>query len=573
MITLVLGGVGLFLLGMLLMTEGLKAIAGSALNKVLANFTRTPFVGMLSGATMTALVQSSSVTTLAMIGFVSAGLLTFQQSLGLILGMNLGTTSTAWIVSLIGFKVNVAALALPMVALGTFIKLLGNGKITHHGTALAGFGLIFIGIATLQEGMADLATRYDPSSLPGMSFWGILLLFLVGVSMTIVMQSSSAAVATTLTALYGSAINIEQAAVLVIGQNVGTTAKAAIAALGASVAAKRVSVAHILFNVMTALVALLLLPWLISGMVYLRDVHLWTESATLAAFHTSFNVIGVVLIFPFLKPFTSLITGLLPEVGPSLTLHLNPRIINVTSAAIEAARKSTLEIARVLVDVAQGQLSGRVKQKATLENLSAAKLALAETRRYLGSVRAEQGGDINQQQHVSVFHAIDHLSQLSDALEEFEVAENVPNSESCQSVCTDLANVFAQVPDMILAGEIHAAAEMMEAKSLSVADQRRDQRRTILERTATLGLDPDSALDELEAMRWADRLAYHIWRVTHHLREDQTGDGLNTGEKVGKKVKVKDKNKKKKKKDKKEKKEKGLSEEGMVQPYTPRGKH
>lgn len=554
MITLVLGGVGLFLLGMLLMTEGLKAIAGSALNKVLANFTRTPLIGMLSGATMTALVQSSSVTTLAMIGFVSAGLLTFQQSLGLILGMNLGTTSTAWIVSLIGFKVNVAAMAFPMVALGTFLKLAGSGKVMNYGTTLAGFGLIFIGIATLQDGMAGLAERYDPSTLPGMTFWGIILLFLVGLSMTIVMQSSSAAVATTLTALYGSAITIEQAAVLVIGQNVGTTAKAAIAALGASVAAKRVSLAHILFNVMTAVIALLLLPWLISGMVYLRDTHLWTESATLAAFHTTFNIIGVVLITPFLKPFSDFIARLLPQDGPELALYLNPRVIKVTSAAIEAARKSTLEIARVLIEVAHGQLSGKVRQKATLEKLSAAKLALVETRRFLGKVQAEQGGDINQQQHVSVFHAIDHLSQLSDALEEFEVAKYVPNAESCQAVCTDLANLFSEIPGMLLAGEINQAAELMKAKSLSVADVRRAQRRTILERTATMGLDPDEALDELEAMRWADRLAYHIWRITHHLNQDHLENGHDPDKKTDKKQKVKVKGKKSKKKEKKEKK-------------------
>ena len=549
MVTMVLGGVGLFLLGMLLMTEGLKAIAGSALNKVLANFTRTPLVGMFSGALMTALVQSSSVTTLAMIGFVSAGLLTFQQSLGLILGMNLGTTSTAWIVSLAGFKVNVAAMALPMVAVGTFLKLAGSGKAMNYGTALAGFGLIFIGIATLQDGMADLATMYDPTRLPGMTFWGILLLFLVGVSMTIIMQSSSAAVATTLTALYGSAITLEQAAVLVIGQNVGTTAKAAIASLGASVAAKRVSVAHILFNVMTALVALLLLPWLISGMVLLRDTYLWTESTTLAAFHTIFNIIGVILIFPFLKPFTNLITRLLPDVGPALTLHLNPRVLKVTSAAIEAARKSTMDIAQVLIEVAQGQLSRKVKQRTTLEKLNAAKLALSHTRSYLGSVRPEQGGDINQQHHVSVFHAIDHLSQLGDALEEFEVAKTIPEAESCRAVCADLASVFGQIPLLIADGKINEAAFMMEEKSLSVAEIRREQRKVVLEKTAALGIDPNTALEELEAMRWADRLAYHIWRVTHHLREDQPEDDL---ELEGQKSKDKAK-KKKKKKQKKEK--------------------
>lgn len=549
MVTMVLGGVGLFLLGMLLMTEGLKAIAGSALNKALANFTRTPLVGMFSGALMTAMVQSSSVTTLAMIGFVSAGLLTFQQSLGLILGMNLGTTSTAWIVSLVGFKVNVAAMALPMVAVGTFLKLAANGKAMNYGTALAGFGLIFIGISTLQDGMADLATMYDPTRLPGLTFWGILLLFLVGVSMTIIMQSSSAAVATTLTALYGSAITLEQAAVLVIGQNVGTTAKAAIASLGASVAAKRVSLAHILFNVMTALIALLLLPWLISGMVFLRDAHLWTEATTLAAFHTIFNIIGVILIFPFLKPFTNLITRLLPDLGPALTLHLNPRVLKVTSAAIEAARKSTIDIAQVFIEVAQGQLSGEAKQRTTLEKLNAAKLALDHTRSYLGSVRPEQGGNINQQQHVSVFHAIDHLSQLGVALEEFEVAKTIPEAESCLGVCSDLASVFAQIPLLIADGKINEAAHMMEKKSLSVADLRREQRKVILDKTAGLGIDPNAALEELEAMRWADRLAYHIWRVTHHLQEDQPKDDLKVEAQ-----KSKDKAKKKKKKKQKEEK-------------------
>ena len=155
MITTILGGVGLFLLGMLLMTDGLKAIAGRALNRVLSQFTRNPVVGTISGAVITALVQSSSVTTLAVIGFVSAGLLTFPQTLGLIFGMNLGTTSTAWIVSLVGFKVNISAIALPLVALGTFLKLFSDGKVTNYGSIITGFGLIFVGISTMQDGMAE----------------------------------------------------------------------------------------------------------------------------------------------------------------------------------------------------------------------------------------------------------------------------------------------------------------------------------------------------------------------------------------------------------------------------------
>ena len=555
MIATVLGGVGLFLLGMLLMTEGLKAIAGQALNRVLTRFTRTPFVGMLTGAGITALVQSSSVTTLAIIGFVSAGMLTFPQTLGLIFGMNLGTTSTAWIVSLIGFKMNIAAMALPLVAVGTFLKLSGDGRAMNYGSVIAGFGLIFIGISTMQNGMAELSSSYDPTRFPGGTLLGNLLLLLIGIGMTIVMQSSSAAVATTLAALFSNAITLDQAAVLVIGQNVGTTVTAALASIGASVVAKRVAVAHISFNILTGIIAFALLPVLVQGMVYLRETFNWTEAITLAAFHSFFNLLGVAIIFPFTLPFTNYIIRLLPEVGPQMTHHLNPKVIKIASAAIEAARHSTIDIANVLIQVAHGQLSGQIRHRTAMERLGAANLALAETRRFLGSVRPEQGGDINQQHHVSIFHAIDHLSQLSEALEEFEVAKNVPNAESCRSVCMDLVNTFSEIPAMISKGELNQAAELLGQKSLSIADVRRNQRRVILEKTASLGLDPDSALDELEAMRWADRLAYHIWRAAYHLQVQEQQDEKDEVEAKERKAKAKEKDKEKKKKKKKKEKE------------------
>jgi phosphate:Na+ symporter len=550
MITTILGGVGLFLLGMLLMTDGLKAIAGRALNRVLSQFTRNPVVGTISGAVITALVQSSSVTTLAVIGFVSAGLLTFPQTLGLIFGMNLGTTSTAWIVSLVGFKVNISAIALPLVALGTFLKLFSDGKVTNYGSIITGFGLIFVGISTMQAGMVELSTFYDPADFPGGTFLGNMLLLLIGIGMTIIMQSSSAAVATTLTALFSNAISLDQAAVLVIGQNVGTTATAALAAIGASIAAKRVAVAHILFNVLTGVVAFSMLPWLVQGMIYLRDILDWTEASTLAAFHSFFNIFGVALIFPFTGSFTKFVARLLPESGPQMTHHLNPKVIKIASAAIEAARQSTIDIATVLIQVAHGQLSGQIKHRNAMESLGAANLALGETRRFLGSVHPEQGEDIGQQHHVSVFHAIDHLSQLSVELEEFEVAKTVPNAESCRAVCMDLVTTFAQLPKMISNGDINQAAELMEEKSLGIANVRRNQRRAILEKTASLGLDPDSALEELEAMRWADRLAYHIWRATHHLQERKKEQEADDTDLKEKKEKGKDKEKKKKKKKK-----------------------
>jgi phosphate:Na+ symporter len=518
MIPMVLGGIGLFLLGMILMTDGLKAIAGPSLSRVLARFTSRPILGVFSGAMVTALVQSSSVTTLMTIGFVSAGLLTFSQTLGVIMGINLGTTSTGWIVSQIGLRVNVSAMAFPLVAFGTVAKMFGNGKVSHSGSALAGFGLIFLGISTMQTGMADLSQQYDPSSFPSGGIWGNLLLVGIGVAMTVVMQSSSAAMATTLAALFTHAIALDQAAALVIGQNVGTTVKAVIAAIGTTIAAKQTAVAHILFNLVTAIAALLLLPFLIQIMETLRDQFLWQEATTLAAFHTTFNVLGVMIFFPLTGIIANTIQKVMPDLGPQLTRHLDSRLVRIYSAAIEAARQSTLDVAKVMIALAYQELTGKVKTKAAQDQLRVVNLALTETRQFLADVRPEQGVKLDQQRHVSVFHAIDHLWQLEEALNEAGVAEVAMQAETCREAYHELIDVFEEVIALVESGDLEPAAEMMGSKSKRIADIRRNQRREVLENTARFKIHADLALLELEAMRWIDRLAYHIWRTINHLR-------------------------------------------------------
>ena len=520
MIPMVLGGIGLFLLGMILMTDGLKAIAGPSLNKVLARFTSRPILGVFSGAMITALVQSSSVTTLMTIGFVSAGLLTFAQTLGVIMGINLGTTSTGWIVSQIGFRVNVSAMAFPLVAFGTVAKMFGNGKVSYSGSALAGFGLIFLGISTMQTGMADLSQMYDPTSFPSGGIWGNLLLVGIGVAMTVVMQSSSAAMATTLAALFTNAIALDQAAALVIGQNVGTTVKAVIAAIGSTVAAKQTAIAHIMFNLVTAIVALLLLPFLIQMMEMLRDQFLWQEATTLAAFHTTFNILGVMIFFPLSGVIATMIQKVMPDLGPQLTRHLDSRLVRIYSAAIEAARQATLDVAKVMIALAYQELTGKVKTKAAQDQLRVASLALAETRRFLADVRPEEGVKLDQQRHVSVFHAIDHLWQLEEALNESGQAGIAMQAQTCSQAYGELVDVLEEVVALVDSGDLEQAAEKIGNKSKQIADIRRNQRREVLENTAKFKIHADLALLELEAMRWMDRLAYHIWRTINHLRQD-----------------------------------------------------
>lgn len=185
---------------MILLSDGLKSFAGDSLRKALLRFTGRPAAAFASGALVTAVVQSSSATTLATIGFVSAGLLGFSQSVGLVIGASLGTTSTGWLVAGLGLKFSITQFVLPLIGLGAFLRLLGRGRLKSLGLALAGFGLIFVGIDFLQAGMAGVGGQVSLAGLPATGIWGHLLTMGIGIALTVIMQSSSAAVATILAA-------------------------------------------------------------------------------------------------------------------------------------------------------------------------------------------------------------------------------------------------------------------------------------------------------------------------------------------------------------------------------------
>ncbi|MEY8841056.1 Na/Pi cotransporter family protein, partial [Cribrihabitans sp. XS_ASV171] len=212
-----LGGVGLFLIGMHMLSGGLRALAGDRLRALLARFTRTPLSGAATGAAVTALIQSSSATTVTAIGFVSAGLLTFSHALGIIFGANIGTTVTGWLVAILGFKLDLGQTVLPLVLVGALLQLLGRGDWARSGQALAGFSLLFIGIDAMKDGLEAFEGIVTPQDFPEDTVLGRLQLVGIGVLITLVTQSSSAGVATALAALGAGAISFPQAAALVIG--------------------------------------------------------------------------------------------------------------------------------------------------------------------------------------------------------------------------------------------------------------------------------------------------------------------------------------------------------------------
>ena len=294
-----LGGIGLFLLGMGLMTDGMKLAAGPALERILASSTKTRLRGLASGALVTALVQSSSAVTVAAIGFVNAGLLTLGQSLWVLFGANVGTTMTGWLVALVGLKFKIDVLALPLIGVGMVLRLSGgNSRRGALGMALAGFGVLFLGIDMLKESFSGVAIGFSLGEFGGVL--GIVVMVLSGILMTVLMQSSSASLTIALTAAQGGLLSIEGAAAVVIGANVGTTVTALIAAIGATPNAKRAASAHVLFNVLTGAVALLLLPVLLLAVGALRELLELdaAPAATLALFHTVFNLLGVALMWP-----------------------------------------------------------------------------------------------------------------------------------------------------------------------------------------------------------------------------------------------------------------------------------
>src|SRR5215510_12914778 len=253
-VTLV-GGLGLFLLGIHHLTEGLKGLAGDSLRRGLQQLAGGPFRAVASGAAFTAVIQSSTAAILTTIGFVSAGLVTFPQSIGVMMGATLGTTSTPWLLAIFGFRLRIALVALPIVFVGALLWMVARGRLRSSGATLAGFGLLFVAIDFMQTGMEGVDLNFEGFTGPA-SLW---ILAGVGVVMTIVMQSSTAAAATTLVALNAGSVTFIQGCALIVGQSVGTTATSALVMIGGSFAVRRAALAHILFSSVVGVLGMLFL--------------------------------------------------------------------------------------------------------------------------------------------------------------------------------------------------------------------------------------------------------------------------------------------------------------------------
>lgn len=356
-----IGALGFFIYGMKVMSEGIQKFAGNKMRSFLSVMTSNRVLGVTTGFLITCLIQSSSATTVMVVSFVNAGLITLTESIGVIMGANIGTTLTAWLVTIFGFKVKVAAYALPIIAIGFPMLFFKKTTIKSFGEFLIGFALLFLGLQFLKE----IFQSIDESQLEflttyaDMGIWSTLLFILIGTTLTVVVQSSSAAMAITLIMVNEGWIPFEVGAAIVLGENIGTTITANLAAMIANVHAKRAARAHLIFNVFGVLwMIILFTPFIhlidklivpFHGMLESINPDLVSKGENdikLSLFHTLFNIFNTLLLLGFVNFIAKTVTKMVPSKGEDDEMF---KLEYIENSAITTPELSLIEVRKELV--------------------------------------------------------------------------------------------------------------------------------------------------------------------------------------------------------------------------------
>jgi phosphate:Na+ symporter len=525
------GGVGLFLLAVTMITDGLKQAAGHALRDILGRWTRSPGHGILTGISITAIVQSSSAVTVATIGFVNAGLMTMYQALGVVYGANIGTTMTGWLVAIVGFQIKVETFALPIIGIGMLLRLTGgDSRRAPLGIALAGFGLFFIGIDVLKDAFEGLAAAVDLQRLTLDGIAGVFLYLGIGFLMTVLTQSSSAAIAITLTAASGGILGLYAAAAMVIGANVGTTSTAVIAVIGATPNAKRVAAAHIIFNLMTGIVALMILPllfWTINTtgkLLGLEDI----PAVTLALFHTIFNILGVLLMWPVSNRLARFLDK---RFVTQEEIEGRPRFLDKTVAVspMLALNALALELSRIAAIARRMSLAALSAESAPGKRIAsdyvvAEKLAHAVDKFITRLGRAVLSGEVSEQL-AKLLRAEQHLLACAEqallvarAQAELVIVEDEAIQEGLSHYRSEVVTLM-QLADPEEVGYSFAACEAQLEQVQSAYD---DVKAALLQAGAALRIPIPETIDLIEQNSLIRRMARQMIKAMRYLGEVYT---------------------------------------------------
>ncbi len=349
-------GVAIFLFGMLSLEQGFSAFTGGLLERVLKRATSSHLRSLGFGMLSTAVMQSSSLVSVIAISFLSAGLISLAAGIGIVFGANLGTTTGAWLIAGFGLKVDIAKYAMPMLVFGIVLLFQSSSKLKGTGSVLCGLGFLFLGIYYMKEGFEAFKSTIDLARYSVSGYPGVLLFMLIGVFATVVMQSSHATLVLIITALAAQQITYENALALAIGANIGTTITAVLSALNATASGKRLAVAHLIFNLVTALISVALI-------FHLVDLVDWTATMLgidstdytlkLAIFHTIFNLGGVLIMLPFINTLVRFLERVIPDRIPEVDqpLYLSSASAEFPNTAIEAVKNETLRVYDAAVNI------------------------------------------------------------------------------------------------------------------------------------------------------------------------------------------------------------------------------
>ena len=514
-----MGGLGLFLLGMVVMTDGLKGLAGDMMRQTLTRFTHNPATGAITGAATTAVLQSSSATTVAAIGFVSASLLTFPQALGIVFGANIGTTITGWLVALIGFKFKLTTIVSPLVLVGVLMHLFGRGKTAAFGLALAGFSMIFVAITLLQGVMQGLEGMVTPDDFPADTITGRLKLVAIGIAVTLITQSSSAGVATALAAVHVGTISFPQAMAIVIGMDIATAIKAIVASAGRSVETRRTGLSHVIYNLYSGLVAFLLLTpyaWL---MDYIDpEIIQNSPEIALVGFHTSFNIICVLLILPFTDQFARIVMRMIPAREATMTGKLESSLLREPAIALETVKKTLNEEIVVLMEYVRKLISEKVATDSSFVSLMQSELNI--THDYVDKIHLTPTAGRDWQSLLSSIHTLDHLQRLHERCEEdTDRVEAALDNVHLKSYCDRLEREIGKMLHHMERSKWKKAAHQARRTAKDFSADTNKLRELIMQDVAKGKMNVPDGTDSLEGVRWLTRVSQHICRILHHFSQ------------------------------------------------------
>ncbi len=504
-----LGGLGLFLLGMSLMGDALRELAGSRLRRLLARFTTSPLRGVMTGALATSVVQSSSAITVMTVGFVGAGLLTLGQALGIVFGANIGTTATGWLLSIFGFGFDLRAGAMAALLPASLALLLTRGRTARIGRLGAGLALILIGLGLMQEGAGEAIGRILLQSVDGSGMLALLKLAGIGLVATVLIQSSSATIALTLVLLQSGTIGLPEAAAMVVGMNVGTTFTALMAALGGSRQMKQTAIANLLFNLVTGTLAL---PFVALASGPLENLARETGPLTaLMAFHTGFNLAGTALFLPFTTPFCRLVRWLVPDDRETLNVSLDRILLQEPEAALLAAHGAATAI-RNKIFLA---LSRALCTPPDLRFLSALVTrvpgGLDELEDYITSIPVA-GSETRQRQAFSaLLHLTDHLRRLYGRSRQSPRIALLPTDPLLARPASALGTILQR----IATGRQCETSRLARLETLLHRRVRR-YRQTLLRGAYPGHAGPQHIFLHTDAMRWLERSLHHARQIMHY---------------------------------------------------------